>query len=671
MIKRCTIVLAIALLPISGAGAADLPVAAQAADPQAESKKRGKAYSHLMRSLFAVRRGDVSRAVQEIQSAVDLQPDSPDLLVEAAQLLVQWTGRPDPSEALARRALDLDPGNSGALRFLAELSASRALGADGDRGAREESIRLFEQLIADQKEPDPNALRTLTQLRLEGQDLDGAIRSAQRLVDERPGDLRATQTLAQLLLRTGRAEGALVVLLDYIVEHPARDDIVGWTAQLAATQQGWETVVRILSERAPFPTGLGPIQHLYGQGLLRVGRIDEAIQTLEVALESNSSDLGFRKDLALAYRGIGRLADAAVLLEQLVVEAPEYPFLRQLLAETLDQQRDVQGALAAYESALAGLSDSQEAGTGHRDAIRHRLALLHLTQGDLDEVDAVLDDLELAETGMTFRIRARAAIGAKRWDAAHDLAKKLTANDQKGLAALLDGEVLVAQKRWNKAASRFAEALKLLGPEPRINIAEIYRQAGRPDPGLVLLREWVAEEPESAEAHFNLGVFYYELDRLDEAEVELCEAFRLDPDHARALNFLGYSLAERNIRLDEALEMVERALAVDAWNGAFLDSLGWIYYQMGRYDEARVPLERAARELPMDPTVLEHLGDVYVGLRQPAKALDAWDRALEAEPEDAALLRAKIQRVRAEHETLGNPTTLEGRLGTAAGSSKR
>ena len=90
--------------------------------------------------------------------------------------------------------------------------------------------------------------------------------------------------------------------------------------------------------------------------------------------------------------------------------------------------------------------------------------------------------------------------------------------------------------------------------------------------------------------------------------------------------------------------MIERALEVDEWNGAYLDSLGWVYYQLGRHEDAREPLERAARELPRDPTVLEHLGDLYLTLGERENALTAWGRALEADPADPRLLRGKIER---------------------------
>ena len=138
------------------------------------------------------------------------------------------------------------------------------------------------------------------------------------------------------------------------------------------------------------------------------------------------------------------------------------------------------------------------------------------------------------------------------------------------------------------------------------------------------------------------------------------EVFRIDPKHAQALNFLGYGLAERGTNLDEALALVQRALAVDPWNGAYLDSLGWVYVRMGRYGEARQPLEQAARTFPHDPTVLDHLGDLYRSLGERELAVAAWTRAIDAGAADAPAVRAKIE----VFEVAGQPEDRSGQTGS-------
>jgi tetratricopeptide (TPR) repeat protein len=663
--RRCfgQVPLSIALLFAGQLGLTAEPERPTGAAPESATAQRGEAYAHLMRSLFSVRRGEVGAAVDEIHQALKLAPDSPDLLAEAAVLLMEWTGRIGEAERLARRALELDDDHTEALRFLAELSAGRALGPQRDEQSRDDAIRFYEKLAAGDTTNQPEVLEMLVRLRHRAGDQAGALRTARRLVHERPGDLSATNTLAQLLLRTGEASKAAIVLLDYALKHPPNEELLAWAEQLTNSQQSWGEMVEYLDSRRPFPTDHPAIHHFYGAALLRRQRWGEAAESLQRALGSAGDELRIRKDLALAYRGAGRLADAAQLFGELAEESPEYPFLQQLLAETLADQRDVDRALQAYHTALRGLSGREEVAASHRDAIRHRVALLHLSRNELGAARAVVDGLEQAEDTLGLEIRARLAIEDGEWEEARKYARKLGEAGREGVAALLAGQAAVGEKKWSKAAARFKQAIDLLGPYSTPRVAEIYREADKPEEGLKLLRGWVEDDPELADARFHLGVYSYELDRFDVADRELREAFRLDPNHARALNFLGYSLAERGVSLKEALEMIERALEIDEWNGAYLDSLGWVYYQLGRHEAARVPLERAARELPRDPTVLEHLGDLYLTLGESENALNAWGRALEADPADPDLLRGKIDR---ELESAGRLVGQSPALGRVA-----
>ncbi|MEE8410950.1 MAG: tetratricopeptide repeat protein [Acidobacteriota bacterium] len=94
--------------------------------------------------------------------------------------------------------------------------------------------------------------------------------------------------------------------------------------------------------------------------------------------------------------------------------------------------------------------------------------------------------------------------------------------------------------------------------------------------------------------------------------------------------------------MEEALELIQRALEIDPWNGAYLDSLGWAYFRMGRFEEAREPLEAAARELPADAVVLEHLGDLYERCGENELAIFAWGQALDNGSDNRTKIEAKI-----------------------------
>jgi tetratricopeptide (TPR) repeat protein len=123
------------------------------------------------------------------------------------------------------------------------------------------------------------------------------------------------------------------------------------------------------------------------------------------------------------------------------------------------------------------------------------------------------------------------------------------------------------------------------------------------------------------------------------------EVIEKAPEHADALNYLGYTYADKNMNLDEAEALISRALELDPENGYILDSMGWVFYRKGEYEKARHYLEKAVSRVPDDPIILEHLGDVYHKIDLPAQAVKYYRQALENSPEDEAGLIEKIEAI--------------------------
>ncbi len=125
------------------------------------------------------------------------------------------------------------------------------------------------------------------------------------------------------------------------------------------------------------------------------------------------------------------------------------------------------------------------------------------------------------------------------------------------------------------------------------------------------------------------------------AEQDLVRAVEIAPKQAVALNYLGYSWAERGENLDEAFDLIEKAVALEPNSGAYIDSLGWAHYQRGDYKNAVGHLEHAASLVPSDPTITDHLGDVYWRLNRKIEARYQWRHVLELDPGDK--LRASVE----------------------------
>jgi len=128
--------------------------------------------------------------------------------------------------------------------------------------------------------------------------------------------------------------------------------------------------------------------------------------------------------------------------------------------------------------------------------------------------------------------------------------------------------------------------------------------------------------------YYARGISHERLGAWDQAEADFRQALVLNPGQPQVLNYLGYSLVEKQIKLDEALDMIERAVAASPDSGYIVDSLGWVLYRLGRYDEAVTQMERAVELMPIDPVVNDHLGDVYWAVGRQREAMFQWKRAL-------------------------------------------
>jgi tetratricopeptide (TPR) repeat protein len=212
------------------------------------------------------------------------------------------------------------------------------------------------------------------------------------------------------------------------------------------------------------------------------------------------------------------------------------------------------------------------------------------------------------------------------------------------LRSLLDGKndrdtyIALAQvhekeKNWSRMAEALNQAEKLSSNDEEIE-------------GVVFMR----------------GAMYERQKKYDLAEAEFKRVLKLNPKSTSALNYLGYMLADRNTRLQEALDMIKKAVDEDPHNSAFLDSLGWVYFRLNRLDEAAELLEQSIKMGSRDATVHDHLGDVYFSQDKLKEAIAQWERSIaewqsnspaEADPAEVEKLQKKVEgaKVRLARET--------------------
>ncbi|MGB7433917.1 MAG: tetratricopeptide repeat protein, partial [Candidatus Acidiferrum sp.] len=194
--------------------------------------------------------------------------------------------------------------------------------------------------------------------------------------------------------------------------------------------------------------------------------------------------------------------------------------------------------------------------------------------------------------------------------------------------------------------------------ETYLNLSQIYEQGRRYSDAEQAARkaESLASEPqENTIAWLLLGSVYEKQKQYDKAETEFKKALDADPKNAQVLNYYGYMLADRGVRLEEAHDLIQRAVDQDPMNGAYLDSLGWVYFKQNKLEEAEALLRKAVEHEPHDPTIRQHLGDILakqgrmdLAAAEWEKSLNEWHRSLPAdlEADKIAEVEKKLSQVK-------------------------
>jgi len=183
-------------------------------------------------------------------------------------------------------------------------------------------------------------------------------------------------------------------------------------------------------------------------------------------------------------------------------------------------------------------------------------------------------------------------------------------------------------------------------PQLYLVLASLYEIREEHESAIGVLREGLQYNNENTDLYYRLGIILGKLKRMDESIKQMELVIEIDPRHADALNYIGYTYADENIHLDRALELIEKAIKYKPNSGYIIDSLGWVYFRKGLYDKALTELKKAAELAPHDPAIAEHLGDVYYKKQEYGNALKAYEKAISLENAETERLQGKIENTR-------------------------
>ncbi len=606
----------------------------QAADAVAAPSLFPSEPYEFMLSKVAADEGRYDEALSRIDRVIDKVPTDPVLQFERAMILID-SGRIERAETELRRLTETHPDFYDAQRIFGRILLDRA---GNDRSRMDEALRHLS--AAYQSNPDdlPTGVTVSQILVALGRSAE-AERVLSTLVERAPDQRVINFNYAQVLTKLGRGDESRPYLERAVRIDPTFVAAVMQLLDIYQRQNEWEKAAALLQpliEEEPINIELRRQQAYF---YLRAGEPEKARTGFQSLVDGDPKDFRSRFYLAEALNDLELFGDADRIYRELLEKNPNDPDLLSSFGLAQIGQRKYDEAEKTFKALLAleGIPDNLVA------LAKTQLALIELQRGNNAAAVAA------ARTHFVFRdkpnvqainIALDALRKEKRYQEALDILQPLV--DRFAGDAFVNARYIEMQIRLgNKERAQLAAATQAkFGSRNIIATAEAMVQAGASAEAAVYIGAALKEKPEEIDLQFEMGSLLERSGDHAGAERAFLRILETKPEHAATLNYLGYMWADRNMNLDRAAEMLTRAVSQEPRNGAYVDSLGWVYYRQGKLDLARKHLIDAARLLPRDATVHEHLGDVLAKQGDHARALESYRAALQLEPGEK--LRSKI-----------------------------
>ena len=645
------ICLAVSLASVWGAAALAQAPAEQLVGPKTapteEKSARADAYyyftmGHIYEQQFEATSSAeyATKSIEAYKKAYALDPRSQVIGERLAEMY--WKAqRIHEAVAEAQEILKRDPDNVQSRRLLGRIYL-RSLGDVSASNAQSETVTKAIEQYREINRLDPSDtesalwLARLYRLKNEHDKAEGVLRG---ILKTDPENEPAVEQLTQLLMDEGKSAEA-VTLLEAITAHsssPVLLDLLGdahtQAHALGKAEEAYRKAVELDPSELSHQRGLG-------QTLLAEEKYPEALKVFEKLSDVMPDDSDVYLRIAQIYRELHQLDKA----EQNLVKARQYApgSLEVMYNEAMLYQ-----AQGRYEDAIRVLSNAVTDIKGQSPALstrRRSLAILYQQLGQLyrdtqNYPASIYTFEELGHLGEEEDRRARMMI-MDTYRAAKDLPKALQTGKEALAKYPADPAIRTSYALLLGENAQTDEAVKMLRAqlhgdpgdrETYLNIAQVYERGRHYKESEEAARtaEVLPGPPRENEmVWFLLGAIYERQKFFDKAEEQFKKVLAVNPKNAPVLNYYGYMLGDLGIRLDEAEALVQKALKEDPYNGAYLDSLGWIYFKENKLGASETTLRKAVERERHDATIHSHLGDLYAKLGRSELAAAEWEKSL-------------------------------------------
>ncbi len=620
---------------------------------QTGTDRRADAYYHFSKARLLDDQGQSSQAIEEYQKALQDDPNNSLIFSEMAASYLR-NNRLREAVDTAQKAVQADRDNIEAhkllttvyLQVIGRASAQQPPSANTINSA----IHEFEEIIR----IDPTERQSLLMLgrlyQIKGE-RDKAADIYKQFLGIEPGSEEGITALAKLHMDAGNNKEAIELLEEFVQQRPDSDSALQTLGEAYSATQEYEKAADAYKRASELDPDDIEIKKAEAQAAFLADKIDDAAKIYEDLLKTEPDDAIARLRLGQIYR---RQMKYDLAHENLQKAAEAFPDNIEVQFNLVLLDRDEGHLEEALKLANDLLKKTEKANGRYSETEKQNRRIFLINQGILNQTlgnyNEAVRTFQDAKTLTNEKDGRMDALIIETYRISKNLDKALQHTEQSLSASPNSRQLQMLHADLIAERGKVDEGIKALqqlqkGNDEDLDVlsamVSVYQRAKRFDDAQNVLNRAIQRFPNEEQVFFLQGSIYEKQKKYNDAEKAFRKALELQKDDPAVLNYLGFMFADRGIHLDEAEMMTQKAIQSDPTNGAYLDSLGWVYFKQNRLDRAEEYLKRAIIFLNSDSSIHDHLGDVYFKTKRYEEARAEWSKSLQLSTEQEEIDKVK------------------------------
>lgn len=628
--------------------------------------------------------GDLGKALSQMKKALNFNRESIAVHLEMASLL-EKSGNIREAIQYAQKASRLDPEDPEPHWILANIYSRARNRMIPDEEGLQKAVQELEKC----RELDPeneNVYFALGSAYFELDQPEKAIQAYEEFQNIYKGTDAGYREIARYYMGNKDFEQAIEYLKKALEIQPESVDSLYMLGDIYSGLRQIEEAIPVYRALARIPGGNNlNVKKRLALFLIEAGWYKEAADIMNPVVQDNPDNSECRYLLGRAQIGILEYARAIETLQSIQPVDPDFDLNVQFyIGVALKNNGEHDRAIKIFTDLLDKIVPGSKEGQAYRLSFQHQLALSYLETGQYEQSIELYHEMvsrdprlnielinayrlngdfdealrigkqEYENNPGNFRLGilyAHTLADAGRADDGAEILNELLKADPSNVDLYVHlSQIYLDDKRYAEAEETIRQAEQKQsksngsGERLKFQLAAIYERQKDYERAESVILGILESNPDDTDAKFRLAAVYERKKDYDRAESLFKEVIEANPQNAGALNYFGYMLADRGVRLEEAIRYVQEALAIDPDNGAYLDSLGWAYFKLDDLENAEKYLLKADKYVKDDPVIYDHLGDLYYKIGDTKKARDYWNRSIRigTEPEEIRETRRKL-----------------------------